>query len=111
MYEDFKEHIKNMISYDMEEGKLYLYKLHLFYTVTYFLHIFIIIGNNPSLALTTDGWTSHTVDSYISLTVHYISKNFELKHYMLHLIYVAEKRTSTHIKNNLLNCLSEWNLD
>ena len=51
MYEDLKEQydkrnnkIKNMMSNDIEEGKLYLYKLHLFYRVilcillTHFYH-------------------------------------------------------------------------
>ena len=35
------------------------------------------------LGLTTDMWTSHANDGYISLTAHYITPSFEMKHHNL----------------------------
>jgi hypothetical protein len=41
-----------------------------------------------TVAFTTDGWTSRQNDPYQSLTVHYISKEFELKRYISILRYL-----------------------
>ncbi|XP_076619869.1 uncharacterized protein LOC143341124 [Colletes latitarsis] len=85
MYEDLEVHVKKEIS--------------------------TAITNNTIFAFTTDGWTSRAVQSYMSLTVHYITPEFELKHYILDLEHVPEKHTHKYIQSTILNSLQTWNID
>ena len=39
---------------------------------------------DASMSITTDLWTSMTLDSYISLTTHFIDKNFKMNRYQHH---------------------------
>lgn len=65
------------------------------------------------LAFTTDGWSSRVVESYLSLTIHYLDKNFYSCHHMLSLFnYVCSIKSPTpgSIKDVILTCLTSWKL-
>ncbi|XP_076284838.1 E3 SUMO-protein ligase ZBED1-like [Lasioglossum baleicum] len=62
-------------------------------------------------ALTTDGWTSRAVQSYLSLTLHYTTTNFEIRRYMLNLHYLPKSHTSIYIQKTLVNLLSSWGIN
>ncbi|XP_043262245.1 E3 SUMO-protein ligase ZBED1-like [Colletes gigas] len=85
MYEDLKVHVKNEIS--------------------------TAIRSNSVFAFTTDGWTSRAVQSYMSLTVHYITPEFVLKHNILNLEHVPEKHTHKYIQSTIFNSLQTWSID
>ncbi|VVC35226.1 Ribonuclease H-like domain,HAT, C-terminal dimerisation domain, partial [Cinara cedri] len=57
-------------------------------------HINSIIDNEckrvRSLSFATDGWTSHSNESYISLTVHYVTEEWKLRHITLNLEYFKD---------------------
>ena len=48
-------------------------------------------------SVTTDGWTSRANYSYISLTVHYINKNWELCYHLLETAETTEDHTACNL--------------
>ena len=64
------------------------------------------------LAFTTDMWTDeYTQRSFISLSVHYINKDFELKVALLGVReFFEDKKTGQNIIDNTKNILDEFNL-
>ena len=59
------------------------------------------LGKQSSLSLTTDMWTSRSGDGYISLTTHYITADFEMKHSNL----TASHLPGTHDHTNIAAAL------
>ncbi len=49
------------------------------------------------VALTTDGWTSNTGDSYITVTVHYINSHLKMITRVLNTSFVPQAHTSENI--------------
>ncbi|XP_053994525.1 E3 SUMO-protein ligase ZBED1-like [Hylaeus volcanicus] len=66
---------------------------------------------NTAFSFTTDGWTTRAVQSYMSLTVYYVTTDFELKNFMLSLEHVPEKHTFKYLQSMILNCLQSWHFD
>ena len=62
------------------------------------------------VSITTDVWSSVAQDSYISLTCHYISADFERQQVCLHAAPFNDRHTGEHIATMLTNCLQSWNL-
>ena len=56
-----------------------------------------LLSDMQSFTITTDGWTSRSNCSYVSLTVHYINKDWEM---CCHLLETAEIVTN-HTTPNL----------
>ena len=67
----------------------------------------------PSLAITTDLWTSVANDSYLSLTAHFISLNWELKHVVLGTFPMpeGESHSADTIEAKLKELLESWNVN
>ncbi|XP_076281274.1 E3 SUMO-protein ligase ZBED1-like isoform X2 [Lasioglossum baleicum] len=86
MYEDLKNDIRKKIHANLAEGELVF-------------------------AFTADGWTSRSIESYLSLTVHYISKDFKMCHFMLNLTELTESHTAEHLETVLLTSLRTWELN
>ena len=42
------------------------------------------LSNTAYVALTTDGWTSRATESYLTVTAHYITSEWEIKSSVLH---------------------------
>jgi hypothetical protein len=60
------------------------------------------------LALTTDGWTSCTNQSYISFTGHVIDTQFNLKEHCLHVQEFGESHTSLNLARLMKKTVKQW---
>lgn len=129
---DLRNNIIGKIQSDIAEGNWLL--LHLFRSITYCWKCEAKISNSIFFKIklqatgthffysthltreivfrvTTDAWTSRVVASYLSLTVHYINKNFETHPYMLSLIYLIESYRGEFIQGALIASLAKWSLN
>ena len=61
-------------------------------------------------SVTTDGWTSRANYSYISLTVHYINKNWELCYHLLETAETSEDHTACNLATGMEEGFERWNL-
>nr|XP_054606785.1 E3 SUMO-protein ligase ZBED1-like [Nothobranchius furzeri] len=61
-------------------------------------------------ASTTDMWSSRTSDPYMSLTIHYVDKDWKLKNKCLETSFFPEDHTGENIAKGLKEFLSSWNL-
>ncbi len=59
-------------------------------------------------ATTTDMWSSRMSEPYISLTVHFINDDFELKSHCLQTAFFPADHTEENIAHGLRECLSSW---
>ncbi|XP_076837705.1 E3 SUMO-protein ligase ZBED1-like [Brachyhypopomus gauderio] len=62
-------------------------------------------------ATTTDMWSSRTTDPYISLTVHFITEDFQLKSRCLQTTFFPEDLTSENIATGMREAVAAWSLD
>ena len=63
------------------------------------------------ISFTTDIWTSeHTSRSFMSLTAHWVSKEFQRKMACLHIKEFASSHTGANIAESLHDMLDEWKL-
>ncbi|KAJ4929913.1 hypothetical protein JOQ06_018933 [Pogonophryne albipinna] len=65
---------------------------------------------DKSVSLTTDLWTSCTMDPYITITVHYITDTWELKSRVLRTTIMPERHTAVNIAQRLKETIEEWDL-
>ena len=63
------------------------------------------------VAFTTDMWTARTGDSFMSLTVHYVDRNFVLQRWTAHVLYFPEAHSGKMIKIALDKMIEEIGLD
>jgi len=61
-------------------------------------------------AVTCDGWSSRANHSYISVTLHYINNEWELKCFLLEAGEMVEQHTAINLANYLEEVLARWNL-
>lgn len=66
------------------------------------------VNSAVSLAITTDGWTSRSNNSYLSYTAHYLTEGFEPRNYCLNVENVDESHTAQHLANSLSKCIATW---
>ncbi|XP_040289759.1 E3 SUMO-protein ligase ZBED1-like [Bufo bufo] len=59
---------------------------------------------------TTDLWSSRTTEPYISLTVHFVNEEFQLKSRCLQTSYFPDDHTGENIALGLKEALAAWNL-
>lgn len=63
-----------------------------------------------SMSFTSDCWTSRSRHSYIFLTLHYMTQNFELKNITLGMSQLLERHTGIYLKAELMRMLTKWDL-
>lgn len=61
-----------------------------------------------SVALTTDGWTSRSTQSYVTITCSHITERWTLKSYVLQTRELPESHTGKNIARVLQDAISEW---
>ncbi|XP_019206021.1 zinc finger BED domain-containing protein 1-like [Oreochromis niloticus] len=61
-------------------------------------------------ASTTDMWSSRTSDPYMSLTIHYVDKDWKLQNKCLETSFFPEDHTGENIARVLKEFVSSWNL-
>ncbi|XP_063230949.1 zinc finger BED domain-containing protein 4-like isoform X1 [Bacillus rossius redtenbacheri] len=64
-----------------------------------------------SIAFTSDGWTSRSTDSYISLTCHYLRPDFTSVSFAMSNTVVNESHTSVQVATTIKNVLIDWEID
>lgn len=68
------------------------------------------ISEGESICLTTDAWTSKANESYISLTAHFISKDWKLNSLFLNCFKTVNDHTAENLKNELLEVVNKWDI-
>ena len=64
------------------------------------------------MGMMTDMWTSRSKDGYISITAHYISPQFVMKHHNLHSCHFPGSHTALNIAMMLQKLVEEeWGVD
>ena len=61
-------------------------------------------------AVTSDGWSSRDNHSYISVTLHFINNDWELKCFLLETGEMIEQHTAVNLANYLEEVIAHWNL-
>lgn len=67
-------------------------------------------SKSGSIAITHDGWSSCTIDSYSTVTAYFITSAWELRSVVLHTHQVQGSHTSEKIADGLKETVSTWNL-
>ncbi|KAM3871381.1 E3 SUMO-protein ligase ZBED1-like [Diretmus argenteus] len=62
------------------------------------------------VALTCDAWTSRAVDSYVTITAHYLTEDWRLLSHVLQTRAVHESHTGANIADLLQNAAQEWGI-
>ena len=64
-----------------------------------------------NVSITTNCWTSHATESYMTVTAHFVNNEYELKSYVLQTRELDEPHTAEHLAKELENCALEWGLN
>ncbi|XP_034034592.1 zinc finger BED domain-containing protein 1-like [Thalassophryne amazonica] len=75
------------------------------------LRIVTELSQAPSVALTTDRWTSRGTESYITVTAHYITENWEMRSPVLQTRPLYESHTSSNLAQVLTEAVAEWKIE
>ncbi|XP_039661199.1 E3 SUMO-protein ligase ZBED1-like [Perca fluviatilis] len=62
------------------------------------------------VAITSDAWTSVATESYVTITAHYVSEDWQIVSHVLQTRAVYESHTGAHMAGLLLNVVEEWQL-
>ena len=74
-------------------------------------HIISFIKNIPGYcSFTTDIWSSINNDAFIGVTIHYITNEWELKHFTLEVFKITGSHTGSAIYEFLSNLLEEFDI-
>ena len=68
------------------------------------------ISEAEYFAITTDLWTSIAKHSYIGITIHYVTNQFDLKNHLLATKEFSDAHTAENLAEILQRLLSEWKL-
>ncbi|CAH1106738.1 unnamed protein product [Psylliodes chrysocephalus] len=64
----------------------------------------------PYMALTTDCWSSRATESYITLTCHYINRNWQHISHNITTEIMEERHTGINLQNKLEEIMNEWGI-
>ncbi|XP_067226603.1 E3 SUMO-protein ligase ZBED1-like [Chanodichthys erythropterus] len=68
------------------------------------------LGDIEYLALTTDMWSSCNMMPYMSVTVHYVNKNWTLQSKCLQTCFIPESHTADNLEEALREAINDWKL-
>ena len=71
-------------------------------------HVAQLIDLEPHISITTDIWSSDSLDSYIT---HWINKDWEYKEGCLHALPFNERHTDENIANMFTSCVDAWKIN
>lgn len=66
--------------------------------------------NAERVAITTDGWTSCTTESYVTVTCHHIDNDWQMKNYVLQTRVLNDAHTGVNLGTVLTEACEEWNI-
>lgn len=67
-----------------------------------------IIHQTQSVSFTTDGWTSRSNTSYLTVTAHVLDIDWKLHAFVLATNEVGESHTATNLASHLQTVLQDW---
>lgn len=70
-----------------------------------------VLKGADSVAITTDGWTSRATQSYVTITAHVITAEWEMASFVLQTCPLFETHSGTNIAQVLKEAVPEWNLE
>ena len=56
---------------------------------------------NSKSSFTLDAWTSLNMTAYLSVTIHFIDEEFEMKNYLLDFVHLSDRHREPFWLNNL----------
>ncbi|GFR68188.1 zinc finger BED domain-containing protein 1 [Elysia marginata] len=62
------------------------------------------------VSITTDCWTSRAVESFITVTVHFITKDWQLKSRVLTTLTLQGLHTADNLSTTLRDVFAEWGI-
>ena len=62
-------------------------------------------------SLTTDIWSSRVMQSFMALTLHYLTEDFEMKCFVLEVKPLVGRHTAQYIKTTLMESMSSFGLE
>lgn len=68
------------------------------------------LNEQTAVALTTDAWTSCAAEGYITITVHYIDKNWLFRHNVLCTSEIHDRHTGDHLSNVLQEHVQKYKI-
>lgn len=68
------------------------------------------LDDMETCALTTDGWTSPQRFGYLSLTVHFVDGNYNIKSRTLTIENITGNHTGEALQVNIRDILTRWNI-
>lgn len=63
------------------------------------------------IAVTSDIWTSNSMESYMSITTHYISSKWEMESNILKTLHFPERHTGVNISDSIIEVVHSFNID
>ena len=66
--------------------------------------------NIDHVCITTDAWTSINTDSFLAITCHVVTSDFELKSYTIETYKMSENHTAATISYHLYEAFVEWGI-
>jgi len=66
------------------------------------------VKNAEYFSITTDMWSSNTMEPYLAVTIHFIDKEWELQSYCLQITFVPEDHTADNLMVVLQGVLESW---
>lgn len=69
-----------------------------------------VLEENQFITITTDGWTSSSNESYISITAHFIRKKWEFVSCLLSCFSYSERHTAQNLHEQINEVLNEWGI-
>ncbi|GBC04867.1 hypothetical protein RclHR1_05900014 [Rhizophagus clarus] len=71
----------------------------------------ILKNISSKISFTIDAWTSLNNNSFLGITAHWITENWELKSFLLDFIKLKEPHSDTNIKEAFLKSLKNFNIE
>uniref|UniRef100_A0A0K2TA40 Zinc finger BED domaincontaining protein 1like [Maylandia zebra] n=1 Tax=Lepeophtheirus salmonis TaxID=72036 RepID=A0A0K2TA40_LEPSM len=76
------------------------------------MDVAITVREIDFFAITIDHWSSRTIEIYISLTVHFVTKNFDMKTCCLQTFFLPQEQyPENNIAEQIRGALEEWDLE
>ena len=69
------------------------------------------LANVRKVCITTDAWTSINMDSFLTVTCHFINDIYQLKTYVLETVKIEGSHTGAAIANNLKGIFNNWKIE
>ena len=71
-----------------------------------------VLMNLPGkISFTTDCWTSPSSKSFMSITAHFITKDWDLQHILLDFIEMYDSHTGQNLKNTFVSGLENFSIE